>query len=383
MPEDANMKKSAKSRRGFSSHVLALVIIVPHGRWRPARASALFADVELGPWYTSGPLKASSFAESFFPEQGVDLQAQSPEGQPRWRPRPDWADGQVHMLDGSERVSTYLSRTLKVPAALAVEASLGSDDGCELWLNGQKLLSHDVPRGPAPDQDRVTLKLKPGENRLLFKIHNNGGGHGFYFRIGQLDSRSPELRAVNLPALRRAVEDLNRTFASRYVRGAEYLKRLADLERRASEMELALAGGEGRAAEAAASLVRDAGQLRREALLDHPLLSFDRLLLVRRKANQLGLPQNWQGNCALPRNGYDNQIAVLSPVRPEGRVSTLYQPPKDEFVGDVDLHFDAGKMLFSMPGTERPLAGLGTGRRRIARQSAAGHVRRSAGRGQL
>ena len=196
----------------------------------------------------------------------------------------------------------------------------------------------------------MTLKLKPGENRLLFKIHNNGGGHGFYFRIGQLDFRSPELRTINLPALRRAVEDLNRTFAARYVRGAEYLKRLDDLERRASEMELALAGGDGRAAEAAASLVRDAGQLRREALLDHPLLSFDRLLLVRRKANQLGLPQNWQGNCALPRNGYDNQIAVLSPVRPEGRVSTLYQPPKDEFVGDVDVHFDAGKMLFSMPG---------------------------------
>jgi formylglycine-generating enzyme required for sulfatase activity len=352
MPEDANMKKSAKSRRGFSLPMLTLAVIAAAGPLptRVAMGQPLTsADVELGPWHTSGPLKASSFAESFFPEQGVDLQAKSPEGQPRWRPRPDWADGQVHMLDGSERASTYLSRTLKVPAALAVEASLGSDDGCELWLNGQKLFSHDIPRGPAPDQDRVTLKLKPGENRLLFKIHNNGGGHGFYFRIGQVDYRSPELRTANLPALRRAVEDLNRTFASRYPRGAEYLKRLEDLERRATELEVALAD-DGRAAEAAADLARDAGQLRREALLDHPLLSFDRLLLVRRKANQLGLPQNWQGNCALPRNGYDNQIAVLSPVRPEGGVSTLYQPPKDEFVGDVDLHFDAGKMLFSMPG---------------------------------
>ena len=152
MPEDANMKKSAKSRRGFSSHVLALAIICSAWplatRVRGWVSSFDFhgADVELGPWYTSGPLKASSFAESFFPEQGVDLQAKSPEGQPRWRPRPEWADGQVHMLDGSDRVSTYLSRTLKVPAALAVEASLGSDDGCELWLNDQKLLSHDIPR---------------------------------------------------------------------------------------------------------------------------------------------------------------------------------------------------------------------------------------------
>ncbi len=334
------MKKSAKSRRGFSSHVLALTLVC--AAWPLATRAA---DLQLGPWYTSGPLKASSFAEGFFPEQGSDLQSATPEGQPRWRARPEWKDGQVHMLDGSERVSTYLFRTVKVLASTSVEASLGSDDGCELWLNGQKLLSHDVPRGPGPDQDQVTLNLQPGENRLLFKIHNNGGGHGFYFRIGRPFAGD----AINLPALRRAIEDLNGTFGPRYVRGAEYLKRLADLERRSREIELGVAGSEGQAA-AAAGLVRDVAQLRRDALLDHPLLSFDRLLLVRRKANQLGLPQNWQGNCALPRNGYDNQIAVLSPVRPEGRVSTLYQPFKDEFVGDVDLHFDAGKMLFSMPG---------------------------------
>ena len=352
LPEDANMKKSAKLRRSTWLPVLALAFVCI--AWTPARVAVAqrltSADVELGPWYTSGPLSATSFTDPFFPEQGVDVQAKSPAGQLLWTPRPDWTDGQVHMLDGSQRASTYLTRTLKVPGPVAVEASLGSDDGCELWLNGQKLLSNDVPRGPAPDQDHATLKLKPGENRLLFKIHNNSGGHGFYFQIGAFDFRSPELRTANLPALRRAVEDLSRTFGARYARGEQYLTRLEALERRAEEVEQALVADESRAAAAAAALASEAVQLRREALLDHPLLAFDRLLLVRRKANQLGLPQNWQGNCALPRNGYDNQIAVLSPVDPDGRVSTLYQPPKDEFVGDVDLHFNAEKMLFSMPG---------------------------------
>ncbi len=89
--------------------------------------------------------------------------------------------------------------------------------------------------------------------------------------------------------------------------------------------------------------------LRREALLANPLLDFDKLLLVRRRESQMGLPQNWQGNCSLPATGYDNQIAVLSPVRPGGKVTTLFQPEKTSFVGDVDLHFDAAKMLFSMP----------------------------------
>jgi len=89
--------------------------------------------------------------------------------------------------------------------------------------------------------------------------------------------------------------------------------------------------------------------LRREALLANPLLDFDKLLLVRRQESRMGLPQNWQGDCSLPAHGYDNQIAVLSPVRPDGKLSTLFQPEKGAFVGDVDLHFSAAKMLFSMP----------------------------------
>ena len=56
-----------------------------------------------------------------------------------------------------------------------------------------------------------------------------------------------------------------------------------------------------------------------EALLSHPLLDFDKLLVIRRRGN-LGLPQNWQGNCVM-KGSYDNEIAVLSPVRPEGELT--------------------------------------------------------------
>ncbi|MFM2164541.1 MAG: hypothetical protein RL325_978, partial [Planctomycetota bacterium] len=38
-------------------------------------------------------------------------------------------------------------------------------------------------RAPAPDQDRVSLDLVPGENFLVCKIVNTGGGAGFYSRI--------------------------------------------------------------------------------------------------------------------------------------------------------------------------------------------------------
>jgi formylglycine-generating enzyme required for sulfatase activity len=397
------------------------------------------SPVELGPWHATVPLPAPKFSDALFPEQGVDLQAKSPDGKPLWQARPELGDGIVHMLDGGGPASTYLFRIVKVAQATTVDASLGSDDGCEFWLNGQRLLSHDVPRGPGADQDRVTLALQPGENRVLFKIHNNSGGHGFYFRLsefghanvwsqieadfpiqagwmrrhlsgdrhlawlmsvattdldqtmikqalqelggdakqfqGELEQligakaaandprwltlyervcrfrhRQAELKAVNLAALRRAIDDLSGRFSQRYPRGPEYLKRLEVLDTRVADMEMAMARGGEQAAESAATVVRDADQLRREALLANPLLDVDRLLLVRRKTNQLGLPQNWQGNCALPRSGYENQIALLSSLRSDGQVTTLFQPQNTEFVGDVDLHFDGGKLLFSMPG---------------------------------
>ncbi|MDX9979744.1 MAG: SUMF1/EgtB/PvdO family nonheme iron enzyme [Lentisphaeria bacterium] len=94
--------------------------------------------------------------------------------------------------------------------------------------------------------------------------------------------------------------------------------------------------------------------LQRAVALGNPLLDFDRLLLVRRsrKSRSLGLPQNWQSNCVLPRSGFDNEIATLSPVRPDGALATVYRPAEPRFVGDVDLHFSGDRLLFSSIGPQ-------------------------------
>lgn len=55
--------------------------------------------------------------------------------------------------------------------------------------------------------------------------------------------------------------------------------------------------------------------LRHEALLANPLLDFDRLLIVRRNAGQLVLPQNWESNSSIPRQGIDNGIMILRGLR--------------------------------------------------------------------
>jgi len=101
----------------------------------------------------------------------------------------------------------------------------------------------------------------------------------------------------------------------------------------------------------AAELVRQFERLKSEALRANPLLNFEKLLFVKRDARKLGLPANYLGNCSLPPTGYDNQIAVLSPVGPEGKQTTLYRPAHSEFVGDVRLDYDARRLMFSMPNS--------------------------------
>ena len=151
-------------------------------------------------------------------------------------------------------------------------------------------------------------------------------------------------------SLKLAVNDLIDTHDARYAEGRGCLKRLAELKETHDRL---LGNAEKLDAQRKATLdavVDQFNQLHDRALLANPLLDFDRLLLVKRGANKLGLPTNWQSNSSLPMTGYANEIGQLSPVRPGGEVTTLYRPEGGRFVGDVDVHFDGDRMLFSMPG---------------------------------
>lgn len=158
------------------------------------------------------------------------------------------------------------------------------------------------------------------------------------------------LAAVNPEAVDLAIADLIATQGDRYPQGRDYQSRLAALA------PAITAAKSAKVAPDEASLRRILGDLRQyqalsqQALLANPLLDAERLLLVRRSPKNLGLPANWQGNTSISLDGYDNELIVLSPVRPGGTLTSLYKPDKSRFVGDLDLHFDGKKVLFSMPG---------------------------------
>ncbi len=136
-------------------------------------------------------------------------------------------------------------------------------------------------------------------------------------------------------SLRLAIADLVDTFGGEYAGGESYRKRLETIRK-------AIRSGD---AVASAAL----GRLREEALLANPLLDFDKLLVLKRRRGQLGLPTNHQCNSCLDQQGYDNEIAVLQPVRPGGALTTLYRPAGGFYVGEIDLDYDASRLLLTMP----------------------------------
>lgn len=167
----------------------------------------------LGPWYVIGSFDntdGKGFAAAYPPETEIALDKTYPgmsKSQASWRRMDQFRDGEVHTLNQHFRLTeyaiAYLYRTITAREAMELPCYFGSDDGLVVWCNGERLISNDVPRGPAPDQDQATLRLKAGENALLLKIVNRTGGWGFYFHT-RPGGGNPE----DNPTHRRRVEAL-------------------------------------------------------------------------------------------------------------------------------------------------------------------------------
>gem|GEM_PF-214903 len=234
----------------------------------------------------------------------------------------------------------------------------------DVLVNGKTVLRKQgsVPRGRADHAAMAPIALKSDGKDIVIEFRRISGEiwiNGFVLAGGgagvmpvpkggaRARAISPSPNATkpraNVAALRRAIADLTQTFAARYPKGAEYLKRLDAISDPA---------GEGRQAFEA---------LQREALLANPLLDFDRLLVVKRRPHKngrpgnpdlargwdIGFPRSSYGKSSLRCGAFESEIAVLSPPAPDGKLTALYRPDKPMFVGDVDLHFNADRMLFS------------------------------------
>ncbi|MEE3001559.1 MAG: PSD1 and planctomycete cytochrome C domain-containing protein [Planctomycetota bacterium] len=150
----------------------------------PTRAD----DWEYAGAFTAESVEALHTAR-FQPEE------ESLEAQPSWSLKPEYVDGKVHAFEQEAPAAHYVRRTIHAPTERTLTVSLGSDDGLDVILNGNRVHENNTPRGAAPDQDTVDLLLDAGANELMLRIDNYGGACGFYYRPIQEGSGSmtPEM----------------------------------------------------------------------------------------------------------------------------------------------------------------------------------------------
>jgi formylglycine-generating enzyme required for sulfatase activity len=157
------------------------------------------------------------------------------------------------------------------------------------------------------------------------------------------------LMGFNFESLRLAITDLIETYDQRYPKGRYYLTSLDNLEKSSGLIIDSIINSDNPVKADFIKLAQHLNKLRHDALLSNPLLDFNKMLLLKRKRGQLGLPVNHKCNAGIERTGHDNEITILEPVHTDGKVQTLFKPSGSRFVGEMDLHFDAEKLLFTMP----------------------------------
>ena len=128
----------------------------------------------------------SAFKKVFAPEKGMtnlNLTNTYQKGKLAWQAHPEWEDGKVYNgLTQEPGAAVYLYRTISADGPQSLTLYLGSDDAIKAWFNGKQVVSNFVTRGALADQDKATVQLKKGDNKLLIKIVNNSGECGFYFK---------------------------------------------------------------------------------------------------------------------------------------------------------------------------------------------------------
>ena len=143
--------------------------------------------------------------------------------------------------------------------------------------------------------------------------------------------------SVNVATLRLAIEDVIADYGPRYSKGPEYLKRLAELE----EKQNAVVRGAPEEMHQVADALKS---LRCEAMLAHPLLSFEKLLFVKRITYRSShiYSDHWDGSQTMGGN-----LCILSPVTPAGTVTEIAPELAGGLFGRFDLSFDAKKVVFA------------------------------------
>lgn len=164
--------------------------------WETAQREKLAAEpCWEGSWrYLAFQAKTSeeAVATAYPPESesGLDFARTYDEGKLKWQVRREWEDDKLIFTFDGKLGPHFLARKIYAVRAGKAVLSLGTSGGLKVRVNGNVVLDHPEVRALKEDDQRFEVDLCEGENTLLIKMLNTGGGlFGFYFDLVSFDGQ--------------------------------------------------------------------------------------------------------------------------------------------------------------------------------------------------
>ncbi|HET6246348.1 MAG TPA: FG-GAP-like repeat-containing protein [Tepidisphaeraceae bacterium] len=165
--------------------------------------SSVPLQLTFGKWQQCGPFDNTGnkgYDTVYPPENGIDLKGEYPgknNQKATWRDV-EFPDGQlngvkIYREEDHAFMTIYLHREITANKPADLPISLGSGGPLAVWLDGKKVLDHNVQHAPAPDQVHTVLKLKAGVNQLLIKACFVEHGRETYFKATPPSEATPPL----------------------------------------------------------------------------------------------------------------------------------------------------------------------------------------------
>ncbi len=263
------------------------------------------------------------------------------------------------------------SGILKVDTASDYEFILTSDDGSALFVNGDLVINNDGLHGARTVKG--DLKLPAGSHQINLLYFNYTGGHALKATLQPGGGVQQELAAACTPsdkrqdlralresirkqqnaqtqkalisvstpaALTRSITHILKTRPRDYKNGREFLKLAKDFEKTMPAILKSLENDDSVAVDA---LDRFADLKFKALIAENPCIDFDEIVVV--LSDKLATKSNWLGTHVIRPKGYNNKIARCN-LR-TGAITDVYMPDDKAYLGEIDLHWDVEKLLFT------------------------------------
>ena len=260
--------------------------------------------------------------------------------------------------------------------------AVSSDDGSALYIDNKVVIMNDGPHGSVEKKNTVTLATGKHQVNLLY--FNQSGGYALSATVKGLDGKTSDLASVcsrskkrqdmgdfkkvamkatakqrkadqkravieeqkvltglsNPQALARSIKHILKTKPRDYKNGRQFLKQAQQYEKTMPELLEKQAAGDPEAIKSFEAY----STLKYAALVtENPYIDFDEMLVV--LTDRRAKKANWLGTHVMRPKGYNNKIARVN-LR-TGKVTDVYEPKDGAYVGELDLHYDGQKLLFS------------------------------------